>query len=89
MATVTQCLDADITELADAVRQPRGKVVDPWFVEINRPSYAHSKGRVDNSEPVRTCDPYKYHTQLQDGSIGGALATAEARLFFEKRCHAA
>lgn len=35
MATVIKCLDFDITELADAVQQPRRRLITLWFVEIN------------------------------------------------------
>ena len=65
MATVNRCLDFDITELADAVLQPKGKFgATPWFVEIDRSSYADSEGRVNGSKSFRTGDPYTYDTGL-------------------------
>lgn len=82
MMIIIQCLNINIIELTDAIQQSRKKVVDLWFIKINRSLYAHSKDHVDNSELVRTCNSYKYHTQLQDESIEDALVTTEARLFF-------
>ncbi len=78
METVIRCLDADITELAYAVQQSRRERLSPGLVEINRPPFAHSKGRVKNPESLRACKPYTYNTQLGDEVFGSALAKTEA-----------
>jgi hypothetical protein len=65
MATVNRCLNFDITELADAVLQPKDKFgATSWFVEIDRSSYVDSEGRVNDSKFFRTGDPYTYDTEL-------------------------
>lgn len=53
MATVTLRLDIDITELTDAIRQPKGKLnATPWFVKINRPLYTNSQCRSIGLSPL-------------------------------------